>query len=72
MLSVALKSGFVVVFYRSEALDGENGTTTGNPTTTTDTTTERAVTTTKKTVTTTDKAATTTDQIDHPAEIRNM
>ena len=58
MLSVALESGFVVVFYRSEALDGENGTTTGNPTTTTDTTT--------------DKAATTTDQIDHPAEIRNM
>ena len=61
MLSVALVSGFVVVFYRSEALDGEN-----------DTTTEKAVTTTKKTVTTTDKAATTTDQIDHPAEIRNM
>ena len=58
MLSVALESGFVVVFYRSEALDGENGTTSGNPTTTTDTTT--------------DKAATTTDQIDHPAEIRNM
>ena len=55
---MALESGFVVVFYRSEALDGENGTTSGNPTTTTDTTT--------------DKAATTTDQIDHPAEIRNM
>ena len=36
MLSVALESGFVVVFYRSEALDGENGTTTDKAATTTD------------------------------------
>ena len=58
---MSLESGFVVVFYRSEALDGENDTTTEkavtttkNPITTTDTTTEKAVTTTEKLTTTTD------------------
>ena len=56
-----LKSGFVVVFYRSEALNGEIDTNTENPATTTDTTTEKAVTTTEKAVTTTENPATTTD-----------
>lgn len=49
---MSLESGFVVVFYRSEALDGEN-----------DTTTEKAVATTKNPITTTEKAATTTEKL---------